>query len=178
MPRHLLRKLLLAFTASTLGACLPVGQAARNATDEEKAATIREMYTEYKQDFPDVRDLTVEELDALRDKDNPVLVDARTEKEQAVSMIPGAITREHYEAHRSEYQGRPVITYCTIGYRSGEYAEELSEEGVDAWNLAGSILAWTHAGKALVTPDGKTTKRVHVYGRKWDLVAEGYETTW
>ena len=93
-------------------------------------------------------------------------------------MIPGAVSKEEFERDKSQYKGHVVIPYCTIGYRSGKYAEKLSGQGWDARNLRGSILAWTHAGRPLVDADGNDTKRVHVYGKKWDLAAEGYEGAW
>ncbi len=52
-----------------------------------------------------------------------ILVDARTEKEFAVSVIPGAIPAKQYEQNHEEFQGRTVICYCTSGYRSEQYAQ-------------------------------------------------------
>jgi sodium/bile acid cotransporter 7 len=53
----------------------------------------------------------------------------------------------------------------------------MGRRGVDVLNLEGSVLAWTHAGGPLVR-DGVSTKRLHVYGRRWNLAADGYETVW
>ena len=39
------------------------------------------------------------------------------------------------------WAGRRVVTYCTVGYRSGLYAAELLGRGVEALNLAGSLIA-------------------------------------
>jgi hypothetical protein len=58
------------------------------------------------------------------------------------------------------------------------YVDQLREEGFDAENLVGSLLLWTHAGLPLEDADGNPTKRVHVYGKKWNLVADGYEAEW
>ena len=54
---------------------------------------------------------------------------------------------------------------------------KLVDEGWKASNLRGSIVSWTHVGGDLVK-DGAPTKRVHVYGRKWNLLADGYEAVW
>lgn len=35
-----------------------------------------------------------------------------------------------------------VVPYCTVGYRSGKYAEALQKEGFQVANLACSILGW------------------------------------
>lgn len=144
-------------------------------TDMQERRRIAEMYEGYKADFPGVPDITVEEL--LQLDGDFVLVDVRSPRERTVSMIPGAISRRELEADPAAYEGRRVVTYCTVGYRSGIYAGELRRRGVDAVNLAGSLLAWTHAGQPLVDADGPT-RRLHVYGPTWDLAADEYETTW
>lgn len=139
---------------------------------------IEELYRSYKLSFPGVPDVRPAELDAFRARDPIVLVDVREPEERAVSVLPGAISREEYEARRGELGDRTVVAYCTIGYRSGVYVAELRRAGVDARNLAGSVLAWTHAGKPLVDGVGTTRRRVHVYGSDWNLVADGYEAVW
>lgn len=144
--------------------------------DAEKIRRIREMYEGYKAAFPEVPDVSVEEFLALPG-DAVVLVDVRESEERAVSTIPGAVSRETFEADPGAWKGRRVVTYCTVGYRSGRYAAELRRRGIEAYNLAGSLLAWTHAGQKLVNADGET-RRLHVYGKTWDLAAEGYETVW
>ncbi len=147
-------------------------------SSEEKVARIDEMYAGYREDFPEVAEVDVAELRRdLAGESPPVLVDVRTDEERAVSIIPGAISREEFESRREELTGRPVVTYCTIGYRSGLYADELSRQGWDVHNLRGSILSWTHEGGELEDAAG-STRRVHVYGRRWNLVADGFEAVW
>jgi rhodanese-related sulfurtransferase len=147
-------------------------------SDAEKQSRIEELYEGYKPDFPGVPETTVETLvRELAGPEPPVLVDVRSDEEREVSTIPGALSREEFEARRDELAGREVVTYCTIGYRSGLYTQELIDEGWTASNLRGSILAWTHAGRELVH-DGSPTRRVHVYGSTWNLAAEGYEAIW
>jgi sodium/bile acid cotransporter 7 len=146
-------------------------------TDEEKLARIYEMYEGYKKSFPDTPDVSVEELLAMRENGDVVLVDGRKKKEQKVSMIPGAIPSEEFEKNIEQYKDKTIIVYCTIGSRSGKYAKRLIKKGMRAYNLKGSILAWIHAGQGLVS-EGEETRRVHVYGRKWNLAPEGYEAVW
>ena len=145
--------------------------------DAEKLTRIQEMYAGYEEKFPGVTGITAEELRALRADGEVVLVDVRTPEEQAVSMIPGAVTQAEFEAERGKYAGAPVVTYCTIGARSGEYAAKLAADGVEVRNLEGSLLAWTHAGGELAGPEGPT-KKVHVFGKRWNLAAAGYEGVW
>jgi hypothetical protein len=60
-----------------------------------------------------------------------------------------------------------------VGGRSTLYSRELLAKGFDAVNFKGSMLAWTTAGKPLVTLDGKPTNRVHTNGGK--KAPAGYE---
>jgi rhodanese-related sulfurtransferase len=164
--------LLLALVA--VGACQDPGL----LPDEEKRVRIEELYEGYHERFPDAPDITVEALQKqLAGPGPPVVVDVRGDEEREVSMIPGALSREEFEERGAGLAGREVVVYCTIGYRSGLYTRELVDRGWKASNLRGSIVAWTHAGGDLER-DGSSTRRVHVYGRKWNLVAEGYEAVW
>jgi sodium/bile acid cotransporter 7 len=156
------------------GACQNPG----NLPDAEKRARIDELYESYKSKFPNAPEMTVETLaKELAGPEPPVIVDVRSDEEREVSMIPGAISREEFEKHPDRFTGREVVTYCTIGYRSGRYTQKLVGKGWDAHNLRGSIVSWTHVGGEL-EQGGSPTRRVHVYGKTWNLVAEGYEAVW
>lgn len=106
-----------------------------------------------------------------------ILVDARTEKEYAVSVIPGAIPANQYEQNREKYQGRTVICYCTSGYRSEQYARKLVQQGVDAKNFKGSILGWCAAKCPLETLQREPTDRVHTYNSRNHVPSE-YKAVW
>lgn len=128
--------------------------------------------------FPEVPGIHAEELQEALAGGEIVLVDVRTPDEQGVSALPGAIDVDEFERRVDELAGSSVITYCTIGYRSSRYAEKLMHQGWDVKNLTGSILAWTHIGGPLVDPNGRPTRRVHVFSEKWNLAADGYESIW
>jgi sodium/bile acid cotransporter 7 len=165
---------LLLLALVPVGACQDPGA----LPDDEKRARIDELYEGYKREFPDVPEVTVETLvKQLAGPEPPVVVDVRDDEERAVSMIPGALSQEEFEERHEQLAGREVVTYCTIGYRSGLYTQKLVDEGWDAHNLRGSIVSWTHVGGEL-DQGGSRTRRVHVYGRKWNLVAQGYEAVW
>ena len=174
-----LRRSLSAVGRSVLA--LLLGGACQNPGElpvAEKQERIDELFEGYKKKFPNAPEMTVETLKArLAAPDPPVIVDTRGDDEREVSMIAGAVSKEEFERRREELAGREVVTYCTIGYRSGLYTEKLVEAGWAAFNLRGSIVSWTHVGGPLVK-DGAPTKRVHVYGRKWNLLADGYEAVW
>lgn len=151
------------------------GKAGKSLSNSEKYGRIAEMYAHYAKEFPDVPALTPEDAKQLLAAGTAILVDVRSPAERSVSMIPGAIATDDYEGRAAEFEGKRVIAYCTIGYRSGIYAQKLRKRGVDAGNLAGSILAWAHAGGELVDPNGRPTRKLHVYGAEWDLAPDDYE---
>ncbi len=150
---------------------------AKALNDEQKRREVETMYEDYKKSFPDVSDISAEEALALTKQSNPVFVDVRDPSEQAVSMLPGAITEEEFLKNPAAYRDRTVIGYCTISYRSGKLAEKLQRKGIHMLNLRGGILAWLYAGGKIYR-DGKITNQVHVYGKTWNLAPEGYEAVW
>lgn len=172
------RTILMMGMALLLTACNSTDIGPTPATNATPLEQIETMYAEYREDFPEVKEITPRGVADLQKSDGIVLVDVREPKEQAVSMIPGAITAEAFAAAEETYRDKTVVTYCTIGARSGVFADALRKKGFDVFNLKGSLLAWTHAGLPLTDANGQETKRVHVYGKTWDLAAEGYEAVW
>lgn len=146
-------------------------------TDNNPMTQIDETCKSLRLKYPDMPQVTADELKAAGPDDKHVLVDAREPDEQAVSMIVGAITKDAYEAAGAKYDGARVIVYCTVGGRASKYADSLQKRGVDVANLEGGILLWTHAGGDLADAAG-ATKRVHVAAAQWALAAEGYECVW
>lgn len=146
-------------------------------TDVEKLARVEEMVSALEKRFPDVETITVDEVGRLLEKDSVVLVDVRAVEERKVSMIPGAISAQEFEADEDRYAEVTVVAYCTIGHRSSEYARQLTQRGRRVLNLSGSILAWAHAGGPLVV-NSEATQMLHVYGSSWDLAPNRFETIW
>lgn len=113
------------------------------------------------------------------------LVDVRSDEEQRVSMISGAMTRAEYVARRASEQPDRVVAYCTLGIRSGQWVDQHQSTDVPAFNLSGGIVGWTHVAGPLVEPGRQrgrdtrpSTRRVHVQGEFWNLIAEGYDAVW
>ena len=124
--------------------------------------------------FPEVAQLSTGELAAwLGDpkRPPPILLDVRTEKEFAVSHLRGAM-RVEPSAKADEVlarlpAGRPVVAYCSVGYRSSALAERLKKAGVGAiYNLEGSIFQWANEGRPLEA-DGHPADKVHPYNAKF-----------
>lgn len=124
--------------------------------------------------FPRVEWITTEQLaDWLADKNRqpPVLLDVRTEEEWSVSRLPGA-RRVDPNASIEQAAGglpkeTPLVTYCAVGYRSGELATKLRAGGfTKVWNLEGSIFQWANEHRPLVLGDESVTT-VHPYSTLW-----------
>ena len=146
--------------------------------DRDRQVKIETMYRQYAQEFPQVKGITAAKLQRLQQQGKKlVLIDVRSPKEIAISRIPGAVTAAEFESNLEQYKDAVAIAYCTIGYRSGLYAQKLRQQGVEVFNLEGSLLAWSHAAGELVNGSG-TTKKVHVFGRQWRLTAKDYEPVW
>jgi len=151
--------------------------AVESLTDTAKKHKIDEMYEGYKRHFPGVHDFSARQILQMIDRKKVIFVDIRKTKEQAVSMISGAITEMEFMQSHSTYRGYIVVGYCTIGSRSGRLARKLKKKGINMFNMRGGLLAWLHAG-GIVHQDGKPVNRVHVYGRKWDLVPADVKSVW
>ena len=165
----------LAFTFVTL-----MGQMSLSSedwSDEVKRQKIEDMYDGYKKQFPDIQDLSAQNAMNLTADRRTVLIDIREPREQQVSMLPGAITEKDFMNNPLKYKDAVKIAYCTISYRSGKFAQKLQRKGIPVYNLRGGILAWVHAGGKVYDQNGET-HRIHVYGRKWNLGPEGYQTVW
>ena len=111
-------------------------------------------------------------------EDQAILVDVRQPKEINVSMLPGAITQRQFETNPSRYQGKQVVAYCTIGYRSAEFAEQWQRRGVAVSNLRGGLLLWAHARGPVVDGQQKPTRLIHVYGATWNLLPSAYQSVY
>ncbi len=165
-----------ALTVLVIGAHVAPSQ----GEDSSPAARVVQLYEKYKQkDFPGIPDFTARQAMSLADSLDFVILDVRAPKERKVSILPGSVDRRSFESHREDWKDRPVLVYCTIGYRSGLTTKKLREDGVEAYNLVGGILGWVNSGGPVV--DGQTgeeTHRIHVYGRQWNLLPAGWKGVW
>lgn len=124
--------------------------------------------------FSDVHWITTQQLaDWLADKKRtpPVLLDVRTPAEWNVSQIPGARRVDPSADAQTAADGlpknTPIVTYCSIGYRSAQLAERLQKAGyTHVQDLEGSIFEWANEHRPLVH-DGKKVEKVHPYNATW-----------
>jgi rhodanese-related sulfurtransferase len=119
---------------------------------------------------------TVPEIDVQQavNTDKPtVYLDAREQKEYAVSHIQGAIPvgYDHFDLQsvQSIPKDQPIIVYCSVGYRSEKVAEKLLKAGFsNVHNLYGGIFEWVNQAHPVVNDTGPT-EQVHGFNRTWGV---------
>ena len=130
--------------------------------------------------FPKVEWISTRELaDWLEDKRRPapMLLDVRMLEEWDVSHLPGARRVDPSAAVETVGAGMakdtPIVTYCAVGYRSGDMATRLRAAGfTNVRNLEGSIFEWANEHRPLIRGDERVS-RVHPYNALWGrLLAE------
>lgn len=143
-------------------------------SDRCRLQQVMRMYARYRRAFPGVAEISADAALELTAGGLVVFVDIRDAAEQEVSMLPGAITGEELLADPERFADRPLVAYCTVGYRSGKFVQRYSDRFNRLQNLEGGILAWLHAG-GQVYHRNLPTRRVHVYGARWTLQPAAYE---
>lgn len=118
----------------------------------------------------DVDDITVDELKAIQE--NVTLLDAREIEEYNTSHIKGARYVGHKDFKVENLDGidkdKPLVIYCSVGYRSERIGEKLLKLGYkNVKNLKGSIFDWVNKGNPVVNMKGLPTQQVHGYDSKW-----------
>ena len=148
--------------------------------------------------FPEVAQLSTDNLQAWLDEpgqaeeaqsqsgrtpsNRPVLLDVREQEEYEVSHLKDALRatseQEALEALEGVPPDRPVVLYCSVGYRSSEMAGFLQKRGFDkVYNLEGSIFAWANEGKP-VYRGGERVQVVHPYDRVWGKLLKKVLRSW
>ncbi len=127
--------------------------------------------------FPDVTHISTSDLDRrlmLPLPDRPILLDARSPQEYAVSQIkdahPAFTEAMALKALAGGDKARPVVVYCSVGYRSAELARKLIARGYsNVANLEGSLFAWANEGRPIYAGT-RRAGRVHPYNAEWGVL--------
>jgi rhodanese-related sulfurtransferase len=101
----------------------------------------------------------------------PVLLDARTADEYAVSHLRGALRIDPYRPLLRPLRGMPkdtaIVVYSSVGYRGARVAHWLGNQGYNnATAMSGSIFEWANEGRPLERNGGPVTQ-VHPYDDSW-----------
>ena len=124
--------------------------------------------------FPRVRSISTDKLCQWLDANStspPLLFDARSEAEYAVSHLQSAMRVEPYAPDLisiSQYsKDTQIVVYCSVGYRSALVTQELQQAGyTNVFNLSGGIFQWANEKRPLFK-DSQPTNIVHPYNARW-----------
>ena len=126
--------------------------------------------------YPEIRQLSTADLAEWlnSNRNNPLLLDARTETEYRVSHLQNAYLvaddLENTIALKKANLSTPIVVYCSVGYRSAAIARQLQSLGYqNVFNLSGSIFQWFNENRA-VYRQGQPVDRVHPYQKLWQFL--------
>lgn len=100
------------------------------------------------------------------------ILDTREWGEYKVSHIPGAefVGYDNFDPKSVSHldKSKPVLVYCSIGYRSERIGEKLQEMGfTNVQNLYGGIFWWKYLDQTVIDVKENPTERVHTYNARW-----------
>ncbi len=129
--------------------------------------------------FPDVKWIGRAEFAEWRrdpTRAQPVVLDARTADEFAVSHLAGAVRIDPYRPLlrplRDFSKDTAIVVYASVGYRGARVAHWLAGQGyTSVYNLEGSLFQWANEGRPLFRND-RPTAEVHPYDPNWGLMLE------
>ncbi|MCM2412978.1 MULTISPECIES: rhodanese-like domain-containing protein [unclassified Streptomyces] len=89
------------------------------------------------------------------------VLDVREADEWAAGHVDGAVhipmsdfVGRFGELTEAAEDGRRVYVMCRVGGRSAQVTQYLVQQGIDAVNIDGGMLAWDGAGRPMVTDNG------------------------
>jgi rhodanese-related sulfurtransferase len=128
----------------------------------------------------DVDTVSREGLQAMIADGEVVLLDARESNEYAVSHIENAefvgYDSFNLDSVKDIPKDKPVVVYCSVGYRSGLVAKQLVEAGYNnVFNLYGGIFDWTNHGLPVVNENNERVEQIHPYNSIWGIWVNKYE---
>jgi rhodanese-related sulfurtransferase len=129
--------------------------------------------------FPEVKWIVTKDLARVMEDSaapKPVILDARTEAEFAVSHLRGARQIDPYKPGLEVLKGlgkdSPVVVYSSAGYRGARVASWLGDQGYrNVQNLGSSLFQWVNEGRPLYQGD-READVVHPYDRQWGWLVE------
>jgi rhodanese-related sulfurtransferase len=90
--------------------------------------------------------------------DGLLVLDVREDEEWQAGHVEGSLHVPMMElgARYAELpDAQQTLVVCRVGSRSAHAAGFLIQQGIDAVNLDGGLVAWARAGRRLVTDDGR-----------------------
>lgn len=107
----------------------------------------------------------------ISNEEEIIFLDTREKIEYDTSHIKNAkwVGYNDFQLERVKEipKNKPIVVYCTVGYRSEKIAEILKESGyTEVKNLYGGIFEWVHQ-QHNVYNDTTLTHKIHTYNKDW-----------
>ncbi|MFB7273645.1 rhodanese-like domain-containing protein [Streptomyces sp. NPDC056244] len=100
-------------------------------------------------------------VDAAAVPSDGLVLDVREDDEWAAGHVEGALhvpmsdfVARFGEVTEAVAGGRKAYVMCRVGGRSAQVTQYLVQQGLDAVNVDGGMLAWDGAGRPMVTDNG------------------------
>jgi rhodanese-related sulfurtransferase len=100
-------------------------------------------------------------VEAAAVPDDALVLDVREADEWAAGHVEGALhvpmsdfVARFGQVTEALADGRRAFVMCRVGGRSAQVTQYLVQQGLDAVNVDGGMLAWDGAGRPMVTDDG------------------------
>ncbi|MCK8676240.1 rhodanese-like domain-containing protein [Streptomyces lichenis] len=104
---------------------------------------------------------TLPTVDAVSVPADGLVLDVRESDEWAAGHVEGALhvpmsdfVARFGEVTEAVADGRRAYVMCRVGGRSAQVTQYLVQQGIDAVNVDGGMLAWDGAGRPMVTDNG------------------------
>ena len=115
---------------------------------------------------------TISTLNAAKELNTSVFIDAREFNEFKISHIPNAIflgfNKPIWKNLNEISKDKKIIVYCSIGARSKNIAKKIKQKGYKkTYNLYGGIFQWSNEKHPLVNLNNEKTKNIHGYSKEW-----------
>ncbi len=119
-----------------------------------------------------VPEMSVETAAILHGKS--IFLDAREVSEYEVSHIADAqfVGYDHFDINsiKDISKNKPIIVYCSVGYRSEKISEQLIAAGYkDVHNMYGGLFEWKNQGHQVIDTTGNQTEKVHAFSKSWGV---------
>ncbi|WP_405999684.1 rhodanese-like domain-containing protein [Streptomyces sp. NBC_00829] len=100
-------------------------------------------------------------VDAAAVPTDGLVLDVRENDEWAAGHVEGALhvpmsdfVARFGEVTKALADGERAYVMCRVGGRSAQVTQYLVQQGIDAVNVEGGMLAWDGAGRSMVTDNG------------------------
>jgi rhodanese-related sulfurtransferase len=100
-------------------------------------------------------------VDVTELPENALLLDVREDDEWVAGHIDGARhvpmnqIPQHVNYGDDISREQPIVVICKMGGRSAQVTAWLNQQGFEAANLEGGMLAWATSGRPMVSGDGQ-----------------------